>query len=410
MRLRKPHSRQAEFINHPAKRKIVRAGRRSGKTTATAILAVQSFLARKRVLYAAPTSEQLDRFWTEVVRSLQPLIDAGILYKNETLHLVEFPGTEARIRAKTAWNADTLRGDYADILILEEWQIMDEHAWELVGAPMLLDNDGDAIFLYTPPSLRTRSVSKARDPMHAAKMYAKAQQDTTGLWAAFHFTSHDNPYLSRTALDRIASDMTALGYRQEVLAEDIQEMPGALWKREILDLLRRDRPPETLRRVVIAIDPAVTSSEQSDETGILVVGLGNDRHGYVLADFSGRYSPQGWADRAAKAYETYKADRIIAEDNNGGEMVELTLRLAHPKVPIKRIHASRGKAARAEPIAALYEQQLVHHIGTPFALEDQLCTWDPLSSERSPDRLDALVWGLTEIMMGGVSGRIMPGL
>ena len=126
--LPRPHAKQRSFVYSKAKRRIVRAGRRGGKTVGVSILAVETFLAGKRVLYAAPTAEQIARFWTTVTRSLDEPIKAGALRKNETEHLIEVAGTENRIRAKTAWNADTLRGDYADLLILDEWQLMDEDA------------------------------------------------------------------------------------------------------------------------------------------------------------------------------------------------------------------------------------------------------------------------------------------
>ena len=158
VRLRRPHASQEPFVESDCPRIILRAGRRGGKTTGIAIKACKAFLAGKRVLYATPTSEQIGRFWFEVTRSLEELIESGTVYKNETQHIIEFPGTEKRIRAKTAWNANTLRGDYADLLILDEWQLIDEEAWEIVGAPMLLDNNGDAVFIYTPPSLHSRSV------------------------------------------------------------------------------------------------------------------------------------------------------------------------------------------------------------------------------------------------------------
>ena len=169
--LRRPHDQQQAFIDSAAKRIIVRAGRRGGKTVGIAIRAVRAFLEGQRVLYAAPTQDQVDAFWYEVKRSLIEPITAGVYYKNESLHIVEVPMTKQRIRAKTAWNADTLRGDYADLLILDEYQLMDEQVWNSVGAPMLFDNDGTAVFIYTPPSLRSRSVTKARDPLHAAKMF-----------------------------------------------------------------------------------------------------------------------------------------------------------------------------------------------------------------------------------------------
>ncbi|PYU29200.1 MAG: hypothetical protein DMG31_18170 [Acidobacteria bacterium] len=203
--LKRPHARQQAFLRSKAKRKVIRAGRRSGKTTGVAILAVEAFLQGRRVLYAAPTMEQTGQFWKEVKTALAPLIDAGIYSKNETEHIIELVGSDQSIKAKTAWNADTLRGDYADLLILDEWQLMDETAWEDVGAPMLLDNNGDAVFVYTPPSLRSQALSKARDPRHAAKMYKEAlkkqqvaaAEGVQPRWEVFHFTSHDNPYISQ---------------------------------------------------------------------------------------------------------------------------------------------------------------------------------------------------------------------
>ncbi len=145
-RLKRPHTKQDAFINSPAKRKVIRAGRRGGKTTGAAILAVKTFLAGRRVLYTAPTQEQVEAFWSEVKTALREPIEAGVFQKNETRHTIELPYSEQRIRGKTAWNADTLRGDYADLLIFDEYQLVDADAWSLVGAPMLLDNDGDAVF------------------------------------------------------------------------------------------------------------------------------------------------------------------------------------------------------------------------------------------------------------------------
>jgi len=218
--LRLPHPRQLEFIRSPAKRRVVRAGRRGGKTVGIAILACEQFLAGRRVLYAAPTSEQTGRFWFEVTAALAELIDSKIVTKNESEQFIERPRTENRIKAKTAWNSSTLRGDYADLLILDEWQLMAEDTWDEVGAPMLLDNNGDAVFIYTPPSLRSTGVSKARDPRHASKMFKAAQADTTGRWAAFSFSSHDNPYISAEALEDITRDMSLDAYRKEILAQD----------------------------------------------------------------------------------------------------------------------------------------------------------------------------------------------
>ena len=397
VRLPSPHKQQRAFIESNAKRKVIRAGRRGGKSVGVGILAVTRFLEGNRILYAAPTQDQVDRFWEVCKRSLHEAIEAGVFYKNETRHIIELSGTEQRIRAKTAWNADTLRGDYADVLILDEYQLMDETAWAEVGAPMMLDTNGDAIFIYTPPSVRSASTTKARDTMHAAKFFKKAQEDSSGRWATFHFSSRDNPHLSVDALDEIASDMSALAYRQEILAEDIEEVPGALWSRAMLDNGRIDKAP-ALVRIVVAIDPAVTATSESDETGIIVAGIDENERGYVLEDLSGRHTPDEWAKLAVRAYHRWQADRIIAEVNNGGDLVKLTLQTVDKNVAISQVRATRGKFVRAEPVAALYEQGKVAHVGDFFHLEDQLCSWVP-GDPRSPDRLDALVWAMSSLML-----------
>ena len=214
---------QVAVRDSKAKRKVVCGGRRGGKTVTASDIAVNAFMDGHRVLYATPTGEQINRFWYECTMSLEELIDGGAVYKNETEHVIEFPRTLQRIKAKTAWNADTLRGDFADLLILDEYQMMNEDAWKIVGAPMLLDNDGDAIFIYTPPSLQTAGVSKAQDPRHAAKLYKMAQNDPSGRWAAFHFSSHENPHISAEALKEITKDMSESAYRREILAIDEEE-------------------------------------------------------------------------------------------------------------------------------------------------------------------------------------------
>lgn len=397
--LPRPHAKQQAFIGSPAKRKIIRAGRRGGKTVGVGIFAVERFLQARRVLYAVPTSEQVDRFWTVVTRALYEPIKAGVFKKNETEHTIELSGTEQRIRAKTAWNADSLRGDYGDELIFDEFQLMDEEAWGVVGAPMLLDNNGNATFVYTPPSLRSRSVSKARDPQHAAKMFKRAAEDTTGRWRAFHFTSMDNPYISREALDEISTDMTALSYRMEILAEDVDEAPGALWTRASIDNARVEKVLQ-LPRVVVAIDPSATST--GDEAGIVGAGRIAEDY-YTLADRSLQGSPLQWATVAVNLYHELKADRIIAEANNGGEMVSQVIHQVDPSVPVKLVHASRGKQTRAEPIAAIAEKGHDHHVGTFAALEDEMCLWIP--GDPSPNRMDAKVWAYTELMNHGGEPR-----
>lgn len=187
---------------------------------------------------------------------------------------------------------------------------------------------------------------------------------------------------------------TRLG-RQELDGEVISDSAGALWQWGWIDAARVTEAPSSLRRVVVAIDPAVSSHEDSDETGIVVAGVGYDGRVYVLADASGRYRPEEWSRRALTLYDQFSADEIIAEVNNGGDMVGSTIRVHRPNINVRTVHATRGKTLRAEPIAALYERGLVSHVNAFPHLEDQLTTWDASTSKRSPDRLDALVWALT---------------
>lgn len=198
---------------------------------------------------------------------------------------------------------------------------------------------------------------------------------------------------------------TRLG-RQELNAEILDDVPGALWKRARIEELRvRDAPP--LKRIVVAIDPSVTSTEDADECGIVAVGLGFDDHGYVLADESLRGTPAEWASKAVALFHRLRGDRIVAETNNGGEMVELTLRTIDKDIPYARVHASRGKRTRAEPVSAFYEQGRVHHVGCFEKLEDEQCNWMPDDGQESPNHMDALVWACTELMIGG---NFIPGV
>lgn len=391
--LRNLHARQWEIKTHPAKRKVVRAGRRGGKTTLAADIAVDLFLAGKRILYGVPTDDQVGRFWFECKRALQEPIEAGLFSKNETKHIIELPGTEQRIRAKTAWNADTLRGDYGDYIILDEFQMMEADTLDEVVYPMLLDNNGDLMLIYTE-----RRGLKGK---YARELFAKG--DTDPRWASFKFTSHDNPHISAEALAEITSDMTQAAYRAEILAEESGDNPHALWKREMI--ARLTKAPDLLR-VVVGVDPP---GSVGTECGIVAAGKGlyeGRMCGFVLGDYSRKGSPGEWGAEAVAAYHRFQADRMAGERNYGGDMVAHTIRTVPngKEVAYKDVQATRGKAVRAEPIAALYEQGLVYHVGTFGGLEDEMCGYVPDKGMPSPNRYDALVWALTELNLIGQNG------
>jgi phage terminase large subunit-like protein len=220
---------------------------------------------------------------------------------------------------------------------------------------------------------------------------------------------------------RAAYEGTRLG-RQELFAEILDDNPGALWKMAQIDLLRVVRAPGDMKKIGVGVDPAVSSSADSDETGIVTAGVADcpckgasELHGFVIADNSGIYTPDGWAKAVAKAYHDVGADKVVPEVNNGGDLVVsnlLTLgdrNLSIVKGPSGRygVHASRGKQTRAEPISGLYEQGKVHHIGTFPKLEDQLTQWNPLTDKKSPDRLDAMVWALSWLMLAPPASPIL---
>jgi len=210
--------------------------------------------------------------------------------------------------------------------------------------------------------------------------------------------------LSEAALIELQAryNNTRIG-RQELYGELLDDVEGALWHRLMIENARveQDKVPNLIR-VVVAIDPAVTSGEESDETGIVVAGIGTDQHFYILSDNSLRASPDAWARVAVEQYHEHKADRVVAEANNGGDMITQLIRTVDGTVPVKKVTASRGKRVRAEPISALYEQGRVHHVGAFPTLEDQMVTWTP-DVPKSPDRLDALVWALTELNEGSIA-------
>lgn len=389
--LPKPHPRQSEFVNCDAKRIMVKAGRRSGKTFGVSIMAARAFLNHKHVIYATPTATQLDAVWNQMLYYFREPIEAGYLKKNEGRRTIELPGTEIKFKGKTAWNADTMRGGYGDLIIMDEFQMMHEGVWDEVIAPMLIDNDGTAVFTFTPPSLRNRLKSRASDKMYASKLFRRHLEDTDGRWKCFSFTSLDNPYISQDAVQDIAQDMSPVAYRQEILAEDIDEAPGAAFKRETIERNRVYKYP-VLDRIVIGIDPGI--SKGGDNTGIVVAGV-RDKDIYVLGDHTIDGSPMEWAQEVYRVFGLYNADLVVVESNQGGEMVAQTLQTVAPLLPIKQVHAWRDKMTRAEPISILYEKNIVHHVGSFPLLEDEMCLWMP--GDHSPDRMDALVYAIGEL-------------
>lgn len=292
----------------------------------------------------------------------------------------------------TLYNAvepDQLRGPQHDAAFCDElakWRYARE-TWDQLQFGLRLGNDPRQIITTTP-----RPIPVLKEIMAA---------DTTVTTRGSTYDNADN--LAEAFVRSIVRkyEGTRLG-RQELNAEVLDDLPGALWSRDNLDKTRTSSAPE-MSRVVVAIDPSGTKgeSDDGDSIGIVAAGLGIDGRGYVLADRTCKLSPDGWGRRAVATYREFEADRIVAERNFGGAMVEHVIRTVDKSVPYKEVTASRGKVARAQPVAALYEQGRISHIGSMPELEDQMCMIAPegFIGEGSPDRADALVWALTELMV-----------
>jgi phage terminase large subunit-like protein len=231
-----------------------------------------------------------------------------------------------------------------------------------------------------------------------------ARCNTDPAWRVVTSSSYVNRYnLSPLFYDTVIAPLegTTLG-QQEIHAKILSDDPRALWHRETLDKNRVLQEPR-LSRIVVGVDPAISATAKSDETGIVVAGVDGPvslkQQGYVLDDQSGRYSPQEWGETAVRLYHRFKADAVVAEANQGGDMVEHTIRTIDPTVNVQKVHASQGKHKRFEPVAALDEQGRVHHVGMFGDLEDQMCTWIEGERMPSPDRADARAWALWELML-----------
>ncbi len=384
---------------------FLKAGRGTGKTDAGAhavddhAMGPPCFGGQRghRIAVVAPTSG--------VAREVCVEGETGLLHANPRIRWNSGKGTihwpnGARGQTFSSYtyeDAQRLRGPQHCLVWFEEAasaRYLDE-AWNQIQFGLRLGPRPRVIITSTPkPRKQLRAIER-----EAGTVVVRAM-------------TMDNPSLSQAKRDELQAKYggTRLG-RQELNAEDLDDVPGALWTHdetaEGLGIIRYRAAPTITRhglaqpnlaRVIVAIDPNVSSEEGADEAGITVHGLGYDRVGYLLADRSAAVGPTAWAKRAMEAASEFGADSIVAEANNGGEMVRVTLEAAGYKGRVILVHASRGKRTRAEPVSMLYEQQRIFHCELFPELEEQMTTWTPESGE-SPDRLDANVWGWTELLV-----------
>ena len=271
----------------------------------------------------------------------------------------------------------------------EAEELVDQDVFDRIDLSIRSKERPNRVILVMNPSYKSHWIHK--------EFIIKERKDTTYI----HTTYLDNKEnLSESFLQQAERTRQENLHRYEhlFLGKWLDDAEGMLWNRPIIDRSRMPTAPE-LQRIVVAIDPAVTANMESDETGIIVCGKDKAGYGYVLEDLSGKYSPNQWGAIAVKAREKWNADCIVAEKNQGGDMVESVIRSAGERQRVKLVTATKGKYVRAEPIYSLYEQSKIYHIGQFPLLEAQMITFDP-EKGKSPDRVDALVWAFTELMLG----------
>jgi predicted phage terminase large subunit-like protein len=365
---------QYDFLQNEARFRAFVGGVGSGKTYAGCLASLHAARDSERGAVVAPTYPMLK---DAVIPTWNELADGGMAGFNKA-EMRATMNNGAEVLFRSADKPDRLRGTNLGWFWMDEAALCGEEVWDILLGRLRLD-PGTAWITTTPRGHNW--------------VYDTFVQGESADYSITRSSSTENPHLPDAFLDSLERKYTERFRRQEVEGEFIA-VEGALWNWDIIDY---DANPPGMDRIVIGVDPA---GGGPDEVGILVCGKSGG-HAYVLDDASMKGSPNAWASAVASAYRRHEADRIVAERNYGGDMVESTLRTADAHLPVDVISASRGKQQRAEPVAALYEQGKVHHVGRFNELEDQMTTWDPQESSESPDRVDALVWAFTELMLTG---------
>lgn len=334
--LPQPYPLQAEIIAHPASRKVICAGRRAGKTTLAALLAIERFLSGERILLTSTTQDQADAFWDKAKGWLAPAVEVGLVTKNESRRLLHFPNG-GRIRVKTGRNPDVLRGDDADLIVFDECALLDPAAWFAVAAPMLADRDGDAVFISTP---------RRRNWFY--HLYQRALDRDDARWQAWHFTTQANPHLSQAAVAELAGDMTAAAYQQEIMAQFLSDEGQVFRKVRQAAVLNAVDPYEGV--FVMGMDWA----QQQDYTCIAVLDV--ERQAMVALD---RFKGIDWTlqrGRLQALFDRWQPQLIVAEANSvGGPNIEALQRDGLPIQPFTT--TSRSKPPLIESLVLAFERE-----------------------------------------------------
>lgn len=373
---------------------LIMAGRGFGKTR-TAAETIRHWVGEKRfsrIALIADTESEARDIMVEGESGLLAVhpCDQRPLYEPSKRRITWSNGAVATLFS--AENYEQLRGAQFDCVWIDELAKFryGVEVWDQMSFGLRLGPNPRILVTTTP-----RPTQIIHNLMQGEGNWVHVTRGTT-------FENADN--LSPAFINHIKNQYegTHLG-EQELYGQLLTEVEGALWRHDLIESIKVTKIPP-LKRIVVAVDPATTSNQSSDETGIIVAGVGEDDYAYILQDLSGKYTPNQWAKRAIETYHLHKADRVVAEVNQGGDMVKSIIHTLDPRISFKAVQATRGKVLRAEPVLALYEQRRVFHKRNGLEkLAEQMCSYVPSQNKPSPDRLDALVWAITELMLTGKS-------
>lgn len=385
---------------------ILIGGRGSGKSFAvSSFLSLLSFEDRQRILYTRQTmtsahlsiipefADKIDRMNADEMFT----VNKTEITNNKSGSEILFKGLQSSSGSNTA-NLKSL-SDVSTWVIDEAEELIDETVFDKINLSIRTKGVQNRVIIVLNPAKKTHWIYK--------RFF-----EGYGVISGFNGVKDDVTYIHTTYLDNLSNlDQTFIDEMNRLKALNIKKYnhialgewasvneEEALWRQEVIDSTRVTECPP-LKRIVVAIDPAVTSKDTSDETGIIAAGIGFDDELYVLEDKSGIYTPTDWCKASIMLYNKWKADRIIGEVNNGGDLIESLLRTIDKNIPYKGVHATRDKFTRAEPISALYEQGKAHHVGRLLELEYEQTSWEAKKGDKSPNRIDALVWAGTELQV-----------
>jgi phage terminase large subunit-like protein len=387
--IKRPHftSYQKRIVESDKRFTVTEASTKSGKTFSHIFWLFEE--AHKgqpgyEYWWVAPVYSQADIAFKRMARKVA---ESGAYIINLSKLTITTPvGTV--ITFKSADNPSTLYGENVYAFVFDEYSRAKEDAWFALRTTI------------TYTHAKGKFIGNVVAKNWAWDLARKAESGSDPEFEYFKITAYDAieaGILTLGEVEQAQKDLPARMFKMLYLA-DFSEVEGALWSYDLIDRNRVDTVPE-LRRIIVSVDPSGSGEKGSDEAGLIVVGLGIDGLAYVLEDLTGVYSPDEWARRAVHLYNKWKADRILAELNQGWDMVKSMINNIDSRITVQGVSAKRGKVLRAEPVVQLYEQNRVKHVGIIPKLEDEMTTWDAKLSTLSPGRIDALVYGVTELML-----------